>query len=362
MPLRTEQAHRLHQPPVTVVVPARNESGVLHACLSAIRAQDYDQPSDTRRSRSEQASPRLRIVVVDDGSTDGTGDIAREHAADDPRVTVVRTEQPPAGWAGKVHALYNGVRAAGAPRVGEWLLFVDADVQLAPQAVHHLVNTAESVEADLVSTPGGPPRERSATWPLLMPQGLQIIGDNAAPDGRGRKAFAIGHCILVNRAYYDKAGGWHALRSRRNEDIAIATAVRDSGGTTRVVDGLDYVITTGMDPFRQGWVSFRKSIVAGTGPSVAVLAGGGLLQIVLSMAAPAAIVVAARGRHRALAVAGLAGYAAQCVTHWHTARFMRANPELAPFSPLTGILVGGLLLDGAVQTVRGATSWKGRSI
>src|SRR5690625_258544 len=361
--LRTKPAERMNVPPVTVVVPARNEAAVLHECLQGLRAQDYDAAPESGHSDntgSGTTGASLRIVVVDDGSTDRTGEIAREHAERDSRVTVVRTEGPPSGWSGKVHALHVGVEAIGVPTPGEWLLFVDADVQLGPQALRHLLNTAESSGADLVSTPGGPPPTRSATWPLLMPQGLQIISDNASPTGRGRKAFAIGHCILVNRAYYEKTGGWSALHWRRNEDIAMATAVRDSGGTTRVVDGLGHVTTTGVDPFRQGWVSFRKSIVAGTGPSVAVLVGGGLAQIALSLAPSATVAVAVHGRHRRLAEIGALGYAAQCVAHWHTASLMRANPSLAPLSPLTGALFGCVLLDGAVQALRGATSWRGR--
>ena len=52
-----------------------------------------------------------------------------------------------------------------------------------------------------------------------MPPGLQMIGENAAPDGRGRKAFAIGHCILLRRSHYEKIGGWASLASMRNEDV-----------------------------------------------------------------------------------------------------------------------------------------------
>lgn len=351
LPLREAQPSTMLPPTVTVIVPARNEEAVLGDCLRAISFQTY----------GAQAESTLRAVVIDDGSTDRTGDIARAHAESDPRFTVVRSEGPPPGWSGKVHAMHVGVEAAGPPEPGEWLLFVDADTVVAPELLSRLLTTAEDADADLVSTPGGPPPRRSLTWPVLMPAGLQMIGENAAPDGKGRRAFAIGHCILVRRSHYEKIGGWSALAARRNEDVALATAVRDQGGTTRTVDGLDHITTSGMDPLSQGWASFRKSFVAGTKASVPVLIGGGLGQIALSLVSPAAVVMGARGRKPGMAAIGLIGWAAQSSAHARTARLMRANPSLAPLAPLTGAIFGGVLLDGAARVLRGTTSWKGRT-
>jgi glycosyl transferase family 2 len=336
--------------PVTVVVPARNEAAVLDSCLRGIREQTYGR-----------VGGELRIVVVDDDSTDGTGEIAHRHAGEDPRLSVVRVDGPPPGWTGKVHAMHAGVGAAGAPRPGEWLLFVDADTVLGAEALERLLATAISVDADLVSTPGGPPPRPSLSWPLLVPPALQMIGENADPDGAGRKAFAIGHCILLRREQYEKMGGWEALSARRNEDIALATAVRDCGGTTRTVAGLDHVTTSGMDPFGQGWASFRKSFVAATKGSVPVLLGGGLGQVALSLAAPAAVVTGCVSRRRWLAALGSAGWVAQGVAHHQNADLMRSRPWLAPLAPLTGALFGGVLIDGSIRVLRGTAGWKGRA-
>jgi hypothetical protein len=231
---------------------------------------------------------------------------------------------------------------------------------LGPEALERLLATALAVDADLVSTPGGPPRGHSLSWPLLVPPAMQMIGENADPDGAGGKAFAIGHCILVRRERYTKMGGWEALAARRNEDIALATAVRDCGGTTRTVDGLDHVTTTGMDPFGQGWASFRKSFMAATRGSIPVLLGGGLGQIALALAAPATVVAGVRSRRRWLTAVGAAGWVAQGVAHQQNADLMRSAPWLAPLAPLTGALFGGVLVDGAIRSLRGTGSWKGR--
>jgi GT2 family glycosyltransferase len=348
-PLREPRSGEVAPPKVTVVVPARDEAAVLADCLNSIVSQTH----------GAQHESLLRVVVVDDGSTDATGEIAREFARRDPRVVPVRVDSPPPGWGGKVHAMHVGVEAAGPPEAGEWLLFLDADTVAAPDLLSRLLATADAIEADLVSTPGGPPAGRSATWPLLMPPGLQLIGENASPDGRGRKAFAIGHCILVRRSHYEKVGGWAAFAAIRNEDVAIATAVRDHGGTTRTVDGLDHLRTSGMDPFEQGWASFRKSFVAGTKGSAPTLAAIGLGQIAMSLAAPLSVLVG-RGRRPVLTALGLAGCAAQSAAHAGTAKFMRSNPELAPLAPISGTLFGVLLLDGAVRAHQGRDQWKGR--
>ncbi|MHA6627145.1 glycosyltransferase [Pseudonocardia sichuanensis] len=348
VPIRDARPGSAFPAPVTVVVPARNEAAVLDDCLHAIRNQTYGRDG------------AMRVVVVDDDSSDATGDIAHRHASADPRLSVVRTAGPPPGWTGKVHAMHAGVEAAGAPQPGEWLLFVDADTVLGPEALERLLATALAVDADLVSTPGGPPPGHSLSWPLLVPAAMQMLGENADPDGAGSKAFAIGHCILVRRERYAKMGGWEALAGRRNEDIALATAVRDCGGTTRTVDGLDHVTTTGMDPFGQGWASFRKSFIAGTRGSVPVLLGGGLGQIALSLAAPAAVVTGALSRRRWLTAVGATGWVAQSVAHQQNADLMRSAPWLAPLAPLTGALFGGVLVDGAFRALRGTGSWKGR--
>lgn len=332
--------------PIVAVVPARDEEAVLDECVRGLRSQ-VDAAGEFD----------LRIVVVDDASADATGQIAHRNAAEDPRVSVVRTSGPPPGWKGKVHAMHAGVVAAGDVPATAWMVFVDADVVLGPQALDRLLATARGAGADLVSSPAGPPADRSLSWPLLMPPALQMIGENADPDGRGRKAFAIGHCILVRRSTYDAVGGWAALRNLRNEDIALATAVRDQGGTTRLVDGLDHLTTSGMDPLSQGWTSFRKSFVAGARGSVPVLLGGGVGQVLLSLAAPAAVLFG-RGHVR---LAGIGCWVSQAVAHVYAARLMRAGTWGAPLAPLASALFGGVLLDGAIRVLRRTSGWKGRA-
>ena len=104
---------------MTVLLPARDEAHRIEPCLSALRAQDH---------------AALRVIVLDDGSTDGTGDTVRDAVAADPRFEVIHggPEHPPQGWLGKPWACQRLAEAAlaGDP-APDLLLFVDADVVLA---------------------------------------------------------------------------------------------------------------------------------------------------------------------------------------------------------------------------------------
>ena len=116
-------------PDVTAIVPARDEAAILPTTLPSLLAQDYPG--------------RFRVVVVDDASSDRTGDVARRIGAH-----VVRGDGPPPGWAGKVAAMAVGVRSAGTP---EYLFFTDADVRFPTGALTALVTTARRHGLDVVS-------------------------------------------------------------------------------------------------------------------------------------------------------------------------------------------------------------------
>ena len=119
-------------PEIAIIVPARDEAASIAGCLTSLLAQDY--------------AGACRIVLVDDGSTDATGAIAR--GLDDPRLTVIAGEPRPAGWSGKLWAVRQGIAAAGRP---EYLLLTDADILHDPRHLATLVAQAERTDLDMVS-------------------------------------------------------------------------------------------------------------------------------------------------------------------------------------------------------------------
>jgi len=127
-------------PQVSVVIAARNEELDLPATLDCLLAQDY---------------PNLEIIVVEDSSTDRTGEVIDTRA---PRVRRVNPPPLPEGWVGKNWACWNGAQAA----TGEWILFEDADVRTHPAAVRTTLEWAEREHADLVSI--GPAVDMRSFW------------------------------------------------------------------------------------------------------------------------------------------------------------------------------------------------------
>jgi chlorobactene glucosyltransferase len=200
---------------VSVVIAARNEEEDLPATLDALLAQDY---------------PDLEVVVVEDGSTDRTGEVI------DARVPRVRRVDPPAlpkGWVGKNWACWTGARAS----TGEWLLFLDADVRTHPAAVRTTMDWAERESADLATI--GPRVEMQGFWErVVLPFYVQMVLTYfRAPHvnrPNSRTAMANGQYWLVRRTTYEALGGHAAIAPIMLEDVAIARRFRAAGRRIRV--------------------------------------------------------------------------------------------------------------------------------
>jgi hypothetical protein len=338
------------QPDVTVVIPARNEEATIGRCLSGLRAQRHQA---------------LRILVVDDDSTDDTAAIAEKHAVEDPRVRVLRSEGPPEGWAGKVHAMHLGVGAADEindwPGRPDWLLFVDADTIARPDLLGRLLSTAVERAADLVSTAGATDGTRAWYW-LLGPPGTIMLYEVASPHGHGRRALAIGQCILLRRSAYDRVGGWSTLADSRVDDVDMATVVRDSGGRTQMVDSERQLFTTGMDDFADGWRSLRKSCIAATDGDLRVLALAFISQLVYGLTLPLAVAVGLRRHDTRLLLAGAVGWAAQAFAHAKIAQRLGQPAVSGVLAPFSWAVIGCSLGDAARSVSSGNASWRGRPV
>jgi glycosyltransferase involved in cell wall biosynthesis len=219
-PLMPESARlAVAEPPlVSAIIPAKDEEATLDECLAATRAQDY---------------PNLEILVVDDRSVDRTLEIARRHAAEDPRVRVVQNDRLPPGWTGKTYVLH---RHSGLAR-GEWLWFLDADVTPGPAFLTVMLEYARENKAELASVL---PELRCETFweqvvqPLAGIVLMQSFRPSQVNDDSHPKAFANGQSILVTRRAYDAVGGHRAVRDRFVEDIGLAQKVKGMGFPIRL--------------------------------------------------------------------------------------------------------------------------------
>lgn len=241
-------------PKVTVIIPARDESRNIERCLRSVMRTTY---------------PDVEILVVDDHSTDATGEIARRVGSGDPRVRVLVPPPLPPGWFGKSWACWTG---AGAAR-GDLLLFTDADTTHAPDLLVRLINATRREGADLISVGGR--QEVGSFWerllqPLVFAMLLARYGgtNEVTRSRRVADKIANGQCILVDRRAYDAVGGHEAVRDKVAEDLMLAQRFFAAGRHVALVIGLDQLSTrmyTSLGDLVRGW---RKNIFAGGADAV----------------------------------------------------------------------------------------------
>jgi len=210
-------------PAVVVVIPARDEAPYVGAAVASLLRQDY--PGS------------LRIVLVDDGSTDGTAEaartVAREAGAGD-RLTLVESAPLPPGWTGKMWSVAQGVaRARELAPDATYLLLTDADVVHQSGNLGRLVGKAEANQLDLVSL-----MVRlhcvGAAERLLIPAFVfffqKLYPFPAVNDRRARTAAAAGGCMLVRAEALARAGGIEAVKGELIDDCALARRLKPAGG------------------------------------------------------------------------------------------------------------------------------------
>lgn len=342
-------------PGVAIVVPARDEAGVLPVSLPSLLAQKYPG--------------RARVILVDDHSGDGTGALAASMAGPDGLPLTVTTPPPlPPGWTGKLWALRHGVELATAePDDGatEYLLLTDADIAHGPDSLAELVAAAESAGLDLVSQMA---RLRVTTgWERLIVPAFVYFFAQLYPFRRSnrpgsRTAAAAGGCSLVRRDALERAGGVAAIRGAVIDDVSLARAVKSSGG--RIWLGL----ATRVDSVRpyprlaELWRMVSRSAYAQLRHSPLLLAGTVLGLTLVYLVPPAATVAGLATGLPAVALTGAAAWLLMAGTYLPMLRYYGQPAAAAPLLPFTALLYLLMTVDSAVQHWRGrGAAWKGRT-
>jgi hypothetical protein len=328
--------------PVTVVLPVRDEEEQVGGCLAAVLAQ--------------QGVPDLRVVVVDDGSTDGTADVVRAFA--DPRVRLVAAADPPPGWLGKPHACATGADLAADADDGV-LVFLDADVRLFPDGVAGAVAVLDAHGLDLVS-PWPRPVTASPAERLVQPLGpwLWVTTLPVRLAERSRRpslTAANGQFLVVRRSAYAQAGGHGAVRGEVIEDVALARAVKRSGGRAVPVDGSRLAacrMYNGWPALRAGYAKSLWASVGGS-PAAGVAVAAGLTAVWVLPA------LAALAGSRTGLVGYAAGVAGRAVSAAATGS--RVWPDSLAH-PVSMLLFDVLLAGSVAGRRRGTLSWRGRPV
>jgi hypothetical protein len=328
--------------PVALLLPLRDEAHRVEPCLRALLAQTGVRD--------------LRLVVLDDGSTDGTAEVVRRVCAGDPRVRLVEGRPLPVGWWGKPWACAQLAAAAGdEPTV---LVFVDADVLLAPHAVAASVALLRWAALDLVSPY---PRQVALTaaerlvQPLLQWSWLTTLPLRLAERSpRPSLAAANGQLLVVDAAGYRRAGGHRAVRAEMLEDLALLRAVKAAGGRGGVVDGTAVAtcrMYAGWPDLRDGYAKSLWSALGSPAGAVAVVGGLAVAYLLPPLAAM-------RGSR-----VGLLGYAAGVAGRAVAAR--RTGSRVWPDSlahPASVAVLGWLVATSVRGHRAGTLTARGRPV
>ncbi|HEY3729972.1 MAG TPA: glycosyltransferase [Steroidobacteraceae bacterium] len=334
---------------VVAVVPARNEAQVIGAAVQSLLRQQF--------------RGRLHVIVVDDGSDDGTAGHALAAAAAAGgvgRLTVIDGTPPPADWRGKLWAMAQGAAAAQA-LAPDFLLFTDADIQHAPRALAALVANAEAQRCDLLSCmvqlQAGSKAER---WliPAFVFLFFLLYPPAWVASGRRRTAAAAGGCMLMRPAMLERIGGLTAIRGQIIDDCALARAVKSHGG--RLWLGLTRQ-SSSLRPY--GSAASIGQMISRTAfnqlhHSYTLLLAT-LVGLFLTYELPLLLLFSS---DTVITILGLAALALMSLTYLPTVRFYKVSACWALALPAVALFYAAATMHSALQYARGRGGrWKGRA-
>jgi chlorobactene glucosyltransferase len=340
-------------PLVSIIVPARNEARNIARCVASILATTY---------------PNIELLVVDDSSTDGTADIARQVIGSDARARVVENAPLPEGWFGKQWACATGANLAR----GTLLQFTDADTIHAPDLVTRSVNAIVRADADLFSVAGR--QELGGFWEkIIQPQIFTVLSmryggtESVNQSTRVRDKIANGQCIFVKRGSYEAIGGHGSVRASVAEDLMLAQRFFSARKRVVLMLGIDQLSTRMYASLREIISGWRKNVFAGgldsvpfgkMGQSLFPLAL--LLPPTLELLPPLALVmsifVASGGTLLLWALISTAASIAWWLLVYRTAR---ENPLYSLAYPLGALILLYIFFTAVIRGRR--VTWKGRT-
>lgn len=326
-------------PPVSAIVPARNEAATIARAVRALAAQ-----------------PEIaEILVANDQSTDATAEILAGLAAETPSLRVLEIDALPPGWVGKNHAC---ARAAAQAR-GEWLLFTDADTELARGAVARALADAAATGAALVSY--SPEQETRGFWeralvPFVYVRLAGLYPYAAVCDPASQVAAANGQFLMIRRETYLELGGHASVADQVLEDVALAKRAKQAGLRLHFASGAGLARTRMYRSFKEMWEGWTKNLYPLVGGTPRAL-GRELAAVVPWIPL---LLIAAGVFQPALAALGLLLLAGR-----HAAYAAMLGRNRLPRSRIVYYLPAALLYAAALEVSarryrRGRVSWKGR--
>lgn len=327
-------------PLVSLVTAARDEAQGMEAAAHSLLAQDY---------------PALEFVMVNDRSTDRTGEILDGLAMRDPRVRVVHVRELPAGWLGKNHALHRGAAAAR----GEWILFADADIVMEPTTLARAMQYVERRGVDHLTLlpelvmPGLLLKAFVSVFIVMLSAYLRPW---KARDPGSRHFVGVGAFNLVRATSYASAGGHQPIRLRPDDDLKLGKLLKRSGARQDVVLGRDLVSVEWYHSLGQVIDGLMKNsfAVVEYNPVLMLLGAAGYLAVGLG---PLAGLLLGDGVVRTL---GAAAVGFQLVVYGRGAREAGAPLRTALLYPAVFVILAWIVVRAmALNLWQGGITWRG---
>jgi glycosyltransferase involved in cell wall biosynthesis len=327
-------------PLVSIIVPACNEAETIGPALATLLAQKY---------------ARLEIVVVNDRSTDATGEVLREMQRRHPWLIILDIHELPTGWLGKHHALHCGAALAK----GDILLFTDADIHMAPDTVARAVNRLEQAGLDHLCLIF---KNKAKGWLLnsfILDAGgglFLLFKPWLAGNPKSRRFMGVGAFNMVRRQAYEQVGGHGAIKMHPIDDIMLGKIIKEAGLRQECLSGYDFVTVDWYHSTGAMIDGLMKNIFAlvnfNTALALAGAVGVGLLTIL-----PLWGVLLGPGPARfffALTVTLRLAFFSQA------ARYSGLSPWLAPAALITPYVTVYTILKATFTTLKNkGISWRG---
>lgn len=266
----THPPEDIHFPPISIIIPARNEEEKIRRCLEGVFDQTY---------------PNYEVIVVDDRSEDRTPAILEEIKTEHPCLQILHGQELPAGWVGKPFALHQGVEQAR----GEWLCFLDADTFPESELLISAFLKVEKLNADCLTLftkqiMGG--FWEKVIMPIVFTAMMFGFPPHKVNDPDHPLAIANGQFILIRRDVYQAVGGHFRVRDRIDEDKALAEEVKRQGFRLFLTDGQALARTRMYSSLTEIWEGWTKNMFLGMQDRLGLLAFGGIIALLGALGIP----------------------------------------------------------------------------
>lgn len=334
-------------PRVSVVVPARNEEAAIARTVTSLLGQE---------------GVNIEVVVVNDGSTDGTRAILDDLSATHSQLRVVHDPPLPSGWLGKVNAVSHGAGIA----TGDVLLFTDADVVFHPRALAVALRHLDKARLDFLSL------FPCFSWVTVFEHAIlpgfllgvaavdpTHVSDQARPNVAG----AVGAFLMVRRKAYDDAGGHAPLKAAIIDDLGLALLLKRSGHSIAVGLAPELLSIRMYGNNGQALRAFEKNVLSLVGGRAIAAPALPLVFAALFGTGPAAAVLGAGSGELAIAGAGTALYLAVIAALLSLRGWHRISLTRLLFYPLCIVTMSWCVAAALWrQARRGTVAWRGREM